>query len=75
MENKFSIYKHIGNLSDENNGWTKELNFISWNKREPVYDIRTWSQDHTKYGKGVILTQGEMKTLQELIKDKDRRLL
>lgn len=69
MGNKFSIYKHIGNISNENIGWTKELNFISWNDREPVYDIRTWSQDHTKYGKSVILTQGEMKSLQELIKD------
>ena len=41
VENKFEIVKHIGKLSDINNGYTKELNFISWNHREPVYDIRT----------------------------------
>ena len=71
MVKKYDIYEHVGNISNENNGWTKELNFISWDEREPVYDIRTWSQDHMKYGKGVILTRREMKLLQELIKDRE----
>ena len=52
-----------------NNGYTKELNFISWNHREPVYDIRTWNQEHTKYGKGVTLTLREMALLQDLMKE------
>ena len=69
MEHKYDIYKHIGNLSEPNNGWTKELNFIGWDKREPVYDIRTWTEDHSRYGKGVTLTQGEMRELQKLIAD------
>ena len=58
MKLKFKIYKHIGDISHPNNGWTKELNFISWDDREPVYDIRAWSSDHTEYGKGVTITQG-----------------
>ncbi|MBR4670062.1 hypothetical protein D6853_05535 [Butyrivibrio sp. X503] len=70
MKLKYNIYEHLGNISESNNGWTKELNYISWNEREPVYDIRTWSADHTEYGKGVTITSGEMKKLQELIKDK-----
>lgn len=69
MAKDYKIYEHIGNISAENNGWTKEMNFISWNDREPVYDIRSWTQDHTKYGKGVTLTQSEMKLLQELLKE------
>ena len=69
MEHTYKIYKHIGNMSELNNGWIKELNFISWDNREPVYDIRTWTLDHSKYGKGVTITQGEMKKLQALIKD------
>ena len=69
MKSKYVMYKHIGDISNSNNGWTKELNFISWNGREPVYDIRTWTSDHTEYGKGVTITQTEMKRLQELIKD------
>ena len=70
MKLKYNIYEHLGNISESNNGWTKELNYISWNEREPVYDIRTWSADYTEYGKGVTITSGEMKKLQELIKDK-----
>lgn len=66
---KFQIYKHIGDISNPNNGWTKELNFISWNDREPVYDIRTWNADYTEYGKGVIITSGEMATLKALLEE------
>ena len=69
MELEYRIFKHIGQISAPNNGWVKELNFISWNNREPVYDIRTWTLDHSKYGKGVTITQGEMKKLQAIIKD------
>lgn len=61
----FTIIEHIADLSEPNNGITKELNFISWNKREPVYDIRTWNSNHTEYGKGVKLTYREMKLLKQ----------
>ena len=69
MQRTYEIYKHIGAISKANNGWTKELNFVSWDCREPVYDIRTWNYDHSEYGKGVTITAGEMKNLQALIKD------
>lgn len=69
---KFQIYKHIGDISKPNNGWTKELNFISWNDREPLYDIRTWNADHTEYGKGVTITSGEMATLKALLEEEDQ---
>ena len=61
----------MGNLSKANNGWVKELNFISWNNREPVYDIRTWNQDHTEYGKGIVITQKQMFVLKELLSEID----
>ena len=67
MKQEYKIYKHIGTISKPNNGWFKELNFISWNNREPVYDIRTWTLDHSEYGKGVTITWGEMKKLKELM--------
>lgn len=53
MKQKYQIYKHTGNISKANNGWIKELNYISWDDREPVYDIRTRNENHTEYGKGV----------------------
>lgn len=61
----------MGNLSKANNGWVKELNFISWNNREPVYDIRTWNQDHTEYGKGIVITPKQMFVLKELLSEID----
>lgn len=52
-----------------NNGWVKELNLISWSDREPVYDIRTWNEDHTKYGKGITITSKQMTVLKELLSE------
>lgn len=63
----YVIYRHIGALSKSNNGWIKELNFISWNNREPVYDIRTWNTEHTQYGKGVTITVSQMVILKKLL--------
>jgi hypothetical protein len=64
---KFEIIKKIGVLSKSESGWAKELNLISWNDREPKYDIRDWSPDGEKMGKGVTLTEEELKALRELL--------
>ena len=64
---KYTVYKHIGTISKPNNGWIKELNYISWDDREPVYDIRTWNSEHTQYGKGVTITAGQMVALKKLL--------
>ena len=34
---KYEIKETVGTLSENNKGWSKELNFISWNDREPKY--------------------------------------
>lgn len=34
------IINHIGILSTSPSGWTAELNRISWNGKEPRYDLR-----------------------------------
>lgn len=67
---KFVIVQHIADISRENNGWKKELNLVGWHNREPVYDIRTWNADHSKYGKGVTLTAGEMAALKSVLSEK-----
>lgn len=56
---KYEIVEEIALLSESTKGWKKELNLISWNDREPKYDIREWSPDHTKMGKGITLTDEE----------------
>ena len=63
----YSITKQIGIVSEGNGGWKKELNMVSWNNREPKLDLRDWSQDHGKMGKGVTLTREEAQKLAELL--------
>ena len=60
----YNIVRHIAVLSENTKtGWKKELNIVSWNGNEPKYDIREWSADHVKMGKGVTLTEDEYKAL------------
>jgi hypothetical protein len=70
-EIKYEIIKKIGLLSKSASGWAKELNLISWNDREPKYDIRDWSENHEKMGKGVTLSQEELSALRELLNSLD----
>lgn len=66
-EFSYEIVKHIGVLSESGRGWTKELNLISWNGREPKYDIREWAPEHEKMGKGVTLSGEEMEQLKNYL--------
>ncbi len=66
-EIKYEIVKNIGVLSKSASGWAKEVNLISWNDREAKYDIREWSADREKMGKGVTLSMAELLVLKELL--------
>ena len=66
---KFEIEHHIGVLSESAKGWRKELNLISWNGRDPKYDIRDWSPEHEKMGKGTTLSNEEVENLYALLKN------
>ncbi|MHC1719121.1 MAG: YdbC family protein [Clostridiaceae bacterium] len=68
-EVKFEIKDTIGTLSESSKGWTKELNLVSWNDREPKYDLREWDSDHKKMGKGVTLTAEELKKLKNILNE------
>ena len=63
----FSIEKQIGVISHGKGGWQVELNLVSWSGREAKYDIRSWSPDHQKMGKGVTLTNEELNSLKTLL--------
>jgi hypothetical protein len=64
---KYEIVKKVGVLSKSASGWAKELNLISWNDREAKYDLRDWSADGEKMGKGVTLSKDELLALKELL--------
>lgn len=51
-EIKFEIRETIGTLSESAKGWTKELSLVSWNDKDPKYDVSEWSTGHDKMGKG-----------------------
>ena len=68
-EFKFEIVKNIAVLSTSKSGWTKEINLVSFNDYPPKYDIRTWDPNHSKMGKGITLSNEEMKALIEAIED------
>ena len=60
---KFEIKETVGVIAESAKGWKKELNLISWNGKEAKYDLREWSPNHEKMGKGVTLTRDELKSL------------
>lgn len=72
-EIQYEIVKEIAVLSTSDSGYTKELNMIAWNGNGAKYDIRSFSPDREKCGKGVTLTQEEavglLKALQAELKD------
>ncbi|MDD3693713.1 MAG: YdbC family protein [Oscillospiraceae bacterium] len=70
-ELKYEIVKNLGVISQSPSGWSKELNLVSWNNREPKYDLRDWSPDHTKMGKGVTLTADEVILLRDILNEID----
>lgn len=57
------IVKELAVLSRSESGYTKEINLVSWNSAEPKYDIRSWSPEREKCGKGITLTEAEAKNL------------
>jgi hypothetical protein len=68
---KYEIIENIGILSESQKEWKKELNLISWNSREPKYDLRDWSPNRDKMGKGVTLTKEELLQLKKLLNEMD----
>jgi len=67
-EIKFEIVKQFGTLgASSKGGWSKELNLVSWNEREPKLDLREWAPDHSRMGKGVTLSREEASALSTLL--------
>ncbi|HHA4397048.1 TPA: YdbC family protein [Enterococcus faecium] len=69
QEFSYEIVEEIAILSENNRGWRKELNLVSWNGRPPKFDLRDWAPDHEKMGKGLTLTNEEFEQLQKAIEN------
>ncbi len=66
---KYEVIDTVAVLSESSKGWTKELNLVSWNGRDPKYDLRDWSPDKEKMGKGVTLTEEELYKLKAALSE------
>ena len=62
-EIQYEIVKEIAVLSASDRGYTKEINLISWNGKEPKYDVRSFSPNREKCGKGITLNADEAAAL------------
>jgi len=72
-ELKFEVLNDLGTISESTKGWSKKLTRIIWNEDEPKYDIRAWDSEFKKMGKGITLTEKELRSLKYLIdKELDR---
>ena len=66
-EIKYEITEHLGVISETARGWTREVNMISWNGREPKIDVRDRSHDHTNKSKGMTYTKEEIDELKNQV--------
>ena len=69
MEQKitYKIIREVAVLSERTNGWSKQLNLITWGDNEPKYDIRDWGPNRQAMGKGVTLTAAELQSLSDAL--------
>lgn len=66
----FEIKEHVGTIATKKNGWTKELNIVSWNNGKAKYDIREWDEDYERMSKGTTFTEEELENLFRILKSK-----
>lgn len=64
LESKFEIVENLL-VIPSGKSYQKELNRVSWNGRDPVYDLRGWNEDHTQMTKGITFSHTELMELAE----------
>ena len=70
-EFKYEIVEEAGVISSSTSGWNREVNIVRWNEGKPKLDIRDWSPDHDKMGKGISLTSEEVSLLKSILEEFD----
>ena len=77
-EFKYEVLDRFATLSSTEsatgNVYSKELNLISYNDADGVYDIRNWTtmtDDSRRMGKGITLNRDELKALRDALNDLD----
>ncbi|WP_435799591.1 YdbC family protein [Peribacillus asahii] len=74
QKSNWEIVDELVLLEENENGWKKELNLVSWYGEEPKYDIRWWSSDRKKCMKGVTFSKEDMLKLYTFIGSRNKIL-
>ena len=66
----YKVLEECGTLSTNAKGWSLKLRYISWNGKDPKYDLRSWVKDENgeKCGKGITMTGEELEALLNILK-------
>ena len=64
---KFHQHLNLAVLSENDRGYTKEVNMVSWNGADAKLDIRNWHPGRARSGKGITLNQDETLALYEAL--------
>ncbi len=75
---EYEILKHIGTIAEsteDNTTYRKEINIISYNGNEPVFDIRPWivvtgEKTTRKRVKGITLNKNELKAVYSKLRER-----
>jgi len=74
---KYEIVKHFGIISKQKS-YQKEVNLISWDGREPVFDIRNFriNKDGGKQAmRGITVEKEDMLALKDILTNIDPEVL
>ena len=66
----YEIKEHLGTTSTSPKGQSTELNLVSWNDAPARYELRTWSPDHKRFGRGIRLNEEDLLILLQILKDR-----
>lgn len=70
-EIKYEVLEECGLVAKRSGDYELKLRYISWNGKDPKYDIRPWKvndEGEEICGKGITLSGEELETLGNLIK-------
>ena len=67
----FEIFKVIGTLSEDKDGWKKQLTCTSWGKSNTKFDLRAWDSEYTSMKKGITLSLEELIALRDILNESD----
>lgn len=66
-EFNYEVVNSYGVINTSSNGWTLEMKQISWNGRPAKFDIRPWSPEGDRMGKGLSLHKDELIKLRDYL--------